>query len=149
MTINPPPKVVSRRGITLLELAISMSILLALIAILLVGTHAWKRGGDKATCILTQRNLQMATRCYQSLYGYSCGGRPTAENGTQDITRLMLNKGYIEQELFDQAQGMDHCPSNGTYACEHPDIFPEPGVPFITCSLAATDDHVPTLQANW
>ena len=116
------------RGITLLELAVTITVLLGLIAILIAGSRAWKRGGDRATCILTLRNVQMAARSYQNLYGYNYGGRPYAENGTQDIARHLYEKGYLEEKLFAQATGVVKCAGGGSYSRPAIDIFPEEGV---------------------
>ncbi len=149
MTINLPLRVASRRGMSLLELTITILVLLGIISIVFVGAHAWKRGSDKAACILTLRNIQMATRCYQNLYNYNCGGRPCAENGSQDIARHLYDKGYIEQKLYEQSIGLEPCPSHGSYTCTHRDIFPEPGELFMTCSLADSEDHQPSSCANW
>ena len=91
MINNLPPKVVRLRGMTLIELTISISVLLVLISIVFVGSRAWKRGSDRAVCVLTLRNVQVAARSYQNLYGYNYGGRPYAENGSQDIARHLFD----------------------------------------------------------
>ena len=76
---QPPPRVVRHRGMTLLELTVVIIVLLALISVMFVGARAWKRGSDRAGCVLTLRNVQVAARSYQNLYGYNYGGRPYAE----------------------------------------------------------------------
>ena len=149
MTNNLPPGVVSRRGMSLLELTIAIAVLLGLVSIAFIGSRAWKRGSDRATCILTLRNMQMAARSYQNLYGYNYGGRPYAENGTQDIARHLYDKGYIEKRLFEQASGINECPSGGGYTRPFPDIFPEPGQLYMKCSLSASEAHQPSSTANW
>jgi prepilin-type N-terminal cleavage/methylation domain-containing protein len=149
MTNNLPPRVVSRCGMTLLELTIVISLLLALVSICFVGARAWKRGGDRTSCILTLRNIQVAARSYQNLYGYNYGGRPYAETGSQDIAQHLYNKGYIEKKLFDQANGTAKCPSGGAYSCPLPDIFPEPGELYMNCSLSSAEDHEPSSHGNW
>ena len=95
---------------TLLELTITISVLLALISIVFIGSRAWKRGSDRAICVLTLRNVQVAARSYQNLYGYNYGGRPYAENGSQDIARHLFEKGYIEKTLYDQPRGAEPLP---------------------------------------
>ncbi len=149
MNTRPPPRVVRPRGLTLLELTIVIAVLLSLVSILFVGARAWKRASDRACCVLTIRNVQVATRSYQNLYGYNYGGRPYAENGTQDIARLLFSKGYIEQKLFDQARGVAKCPSGGSYTCLVPDIFPQPGQLYMACSLSGSADHTPSSHADW
>ena len=149
MINNLPPKVVRLRGMTLIELTIAISVLLVLISIVFVGSRAWKRGSDRAVCVLTLRNVQVAARSYQNLYGYNYGGRPYAENGSQDIARHLFDKGYIEKNLYDQASGTKTCPSGGTYTCPTPDIFPEAGTLYMKCSLSSTEGHEPATHADW
>ena len=149
MKSNLSPRVARKRGLTLLELALVITVLLSLVALLFIGSRAWKRGSDRANCLLSLRNIQMATRSYQNLYGYSYGGRPYAENGTQDIAQLLYDKGYIEQHLFQQAKGRQPCPSGGTYSCEMPDVFPISGQLYLKCSLADAEGHKPDARPDW
>jgi len=134
---------------TLIELSVVIVVLLILISILFVGSRAWKRGSDRTGCILTLRNVQVATRSYQNLYGYNYGGRPYADYGTQDILQHLFQKGYIEQNLFDQARGTKSCTGGGTYNCAVPDVFPQVGQLYISCSLAGTATHVPSSCNDW
>lgn len=149
MKSNLSPRVAGSRGIMLLEFALAITVLLSLVLLLFIGSRAWKRGGDRANCLLSLRNMQMATRSYQSLYGYRSGSHPRAENGTQDIAQLLFDKGYIEHHLFQQAKGQAPCPSGGTYSCEAPDLFPNAGQLFLKCSLAETEGHKPEARPDW
>jgi len=133
----------------MVELMVVVLILLSLISILLVGTRAWKRGTDRASCILSVRNMQVAARSYQNLYGYSAGGRPYAENGTQNIADLLHTKGYIEEKLYQQARGGCPCHGGGTYSCAVPDVFPMDGQLYMTCSLSAEGEHKPSSTDQW
>jgi hypothetical protein len=99
--------------------------------------------------VLVLRNVQVATRSYQNLYGYQFGGRPYAENGTQDIALHLFKKGYIERNLYDRVCGDALCPSGGTYQCPVRDVFPLAGQLYMACSLSEADAHKPTSQANW
>ena len=149
MTSNPPPGFARRRGLTLLELTVVIAVLLALLTMLFIGSRAWKRGSDRAACVLSLRNIQVATRSYQNMYGYNYGGHPYAENGTQNIAVHLHQKGYIEDKLFQQAQGSVPCPAGGNYNCAVPDIFPQAGELYMSCSLAGSDAHVPTSHGDW
>ncbi|MCU0748017.1 MAG: hypothetical protein MUF13_00525 [Akkermansiaceae bacterium] len=149
MKYHPSPRGSNPRGMSLLELTVVILVLLSLVAVLFIGSRAWKRSGDRAGCVLSQRNIQMATRSYQNLYGYNYGGRPYAENGTQDIARHLYEKGYIERRLFDLATGVTTCPSGGTYSCTTPDIFPLSGQLFIQCSLSDSEGHIPQVYTDW
>lgn len=149
MTSNPPPRVALHRGLSIIELTVVIAILLTLISVLFIGSRAWKRGSDRSSCVLTLRNLQVATRSYQNMYGYNFGGRPYAENGTQDIVAHLYSKGYIEMKLFQQARGMVPCASGGSYDCPVPDIFPPAGELYMTCSLSDTEEHIPSAHTDW
>ena len=134
---------------SLLELTVVILVLLSLTAVLFIGSRAWKRSGDRAGCVLSQRNIQMATRSYQNLYGYNYGGRPYAENGTQDIALHLYDKGYIDGKLYNHAIGTSPCQGGGIYSRAAADIFPEPGELYMNCSRSATDAHLPNSRANW
>lgn len=149
MTSNPSPRVALHRGLSIIELTVVIATLLTLISILFIGSRAWKRGSDRSSCVLTMRNVQVATRSYQNMYGYNYGGRPYAENGTQDIVAHLYSKGYIEAKLYEQACGKVPCPSGGSYECPLPDIFPPSGELYMTCSLATTEAHSPSAHKDW
>ena len=149
MKTQSSPRTVSRRGLTLIELTVVILVLLSLVAVLFIGAQGWKNGTDRASCILKIRNVQIATRSYQNLYGYNPGGLPYASDGTQNIAKHLLAKGYIEQDIYDNTQGIDQCPSRGKYSTPFPDIFPQVGSLYMVCSLSATSDHVPKIHADW
>jgi prepilin-type N-terminal cleavage/methylation domain-containing protein len=149
MTNNLPPRVVRHRGLTLLELTVVLIILLALVSIMSVGARAWLRGSERTSCILTLRNVQVATRSYQNLYGYNYGGRPYAERGTQNIVEHLHNKGYIEESTYKYSRGTTPCAAGGTYTCPQPDIFPLEGELFMHCSLSESANHVPSTLDGW
>ena len=149
MTNNSSPRVVRHRGLTLLELTVVITILLALVSILFIGSRAWKRGSDRAGCVLTLRNVQFAARSYQNMYGFNYGGRPAAENGTQDIAEHLFAKGYIEEKIYRQTRGITPCQAGGTYSCPVPDIFPREGELYMECSLSGSDGHFPSTHGDW
>jgi hypothetical protein len=124
-------------------MSVVILVLLTLVSILFMAAQSWKRGSDRAACIITLRNVQVAVRSYQNLYGYNYGGRPYADGGTQDIAQHLLDKGYIEKRLFDQIKGQSTCPGGGTYTCLVPDVFPPQGELYIKCSLSESGEHQP------
>lgn len=149
MTNNLPPRVVRLRGLSILELTVVVAILLALVSVLFIGCRAWKRGSDRASCVLALRNVQVATRSYQNMYGYDYGGHPYAENGTQDIAEHLHSKGYIEDGLYQQARGATLCEAGGSYSRVLPDIFPPAGQLYLSCSLSGPELHLPISHADW
>lgn len=134
---------------TLLELTVVICVIMALTAILCLGARAWKGGADRTGCLLNIRNVQTSVRSYQNMYGYSAGGMPYAEGGTQDIAAHMYAKGYITQHQLSAIQGHESCQGGGTYECEHPDTFPLSGQLYISCSLAATKKHEMAPDVEW
>lgn len=134
---------------TLLELTVVIMVLLGLISVLFIGARAWKRGSDRSGCVVTLRNVQVAARSYQNMYGYNYGGRPYAEGGTQDIAAHLFAKGYITSKVYDQSRGTQKCTGDGTYTCPLPDIFPEEGQLYMTCSLSSSDKHSPASSTGW
>jgi len=146
---TPPPGIARHRGLTLIELTVVITILLSLLSILFIGARAWKRGSDRASCVLVLRNVQVATRSYQNLYGYTFGDRPYADGGTQDIAEHLFKKGYIEVIRYQQAHGAIPCASGGTYSCDVPDVFPEAGDLYMQCSRSGADDHLMPTHGDW
>ncbi len=149
MIYNSPPGVVRHRGLTLLELTVVIATLLVLVSVLFIGSRAWKRGCDRAGCVLTLHNVQVATRSYQNIYGYTYGSHPNLENGTQDIAKQLYARGYIEAKLYQQVTSAAPCPAGGIYTRAVPDIFPLVGQLYVTCSLSVSDDHVPASHEDW
>jgi type II secretory pathway pseudopilin PulG len=141
MKCNLPPKVVVRRGITLIELTVIILVLLMLITIVFMSGRAWKRGSDRAACVLNLRNCQMAARSYQNIHGYRTGGQPDLRYGTRDIARHLVENGYITRSLYDQAKGMRPCPGGGAYNSSAPDVFPPLGELYLQCSLSSSEAH--------
>lgn len=149
MKNNPPPRVVSRSGITLIELTVVIVVLIMLITVVSFGASAWRKSSDRATCVMNLRNMQVAARSYQNLHGYYFGSQARLEYGTQDIARHLLEKDYISRGLYDQSKGARPCAGGGKYTTTAPEIFPLPGDLFMTCSLASTEEHMPDKSANW
>ena len=63
-----------KSGMTLLELTVVILVLLSLITILFVGARAWKRGSDRAGCLMNIRNMQQAMRSDQNMRNSAPGG---------------------------------------------------------------------------
>jgi prepilin-type N-terminal cleavage/methylation domain-containing protein len=67
MKLNITPRANRKSGMTLLELTVVILVLLSLISILFIGARAWKRGSDKAGCLIVIRNIQVAMRGDQNM----------------------------------------------------------------------------------
>ena len=117
------------RGMTLLELTVVIAVLLGLVGILFVGARAWKRGTDRATCIINQSNVQKAVRAASNLGGFNPG------QTVSGLEAQVIGPGRFIEEL-------PLCPGGGTYTTGG-DRIPDMAELYMTCSLAATDGHEP------
>ena len=134
MTLTNTQKT-GKSGMTLIELTVVILVLLSLISILFVGARAWKRGSDRAGCIMNIRNVQQGMRSYQNMNGHSAGD--TVAGALKEI---------VGQGKF--VESSPTCPSSGTYSYMDDDL-PLSGSLYMTCSLAATEKHVPSDFADW
>jgi len=122
----------AKSGMTLLELTVVILVLLSLISILFIGARAWKKGSDRAGCILNIRNVQQAVRGHANMKNMLIGA-------TIASTSIYGSGGYLNEPS---------CPAQGTYATGT--TIPATGTLFLTCSLsAAPDDHVPASYTDW
>ena len=134
MTLTNTQKT-GKSGMTLIELTVVILVLLSLISILFVGARAWKRGSDRAGCIMNIRNVQQGMRSYQNMNGHSAGEVVSGAYG-----EIVGAGKFVESR--------PNCPGAGTYS-NRGDTLPQQGVLYMTCSLAATEKHVPSDFADW
>ena len=149
MKLTHTRKTTRKAGMTLLELTVVILVLLSLISILFIGARAWKRGSDRAGCIMNIRNVQQAVRGYQNMYGLGDGVAPTTDGSGNAVpgqgASLPTSKiigaaaGYLENPPT--------CPGGGTYS--YIERVPALGELYATCSLATTLEHEPTSHADW
>jgi type II secretory pathway pseudopilin PulG len=121
------------KGMTLLELTVVILVLLSLISILFIGARAWKKGSDKAGCIMNIRNVQQAVRSWQNM------------NAKNVSDTFVLTDDIVGSGLFVETTPV--CPGAGTYGFVT--AVPDVGTLVMTCSLATTEDHVPSSIAGW
>ncbi|OYV04952.1 MAG: hypothetical protein CFE26_14140 [Verrucomicrobiales bacterium VVV1] len=124
-----------KKGMTLLELTVVILVLLALISVLFIGARAWKKGSDRAGCIVLIRNVQQGMRSYCNLYGFNPGATVTGLQG-----QIIGIGRFVEKTPA--------CPSTGTYTYLG-DSIPTVGTLYMTCSLATTETHAPTAYTDW
>src|SRR6187401_2084612 len=89
-----------KRGMTLLEIALVVALLLSLSAIMFLGIAAYKKGADRAKCLLQLSSIQKVVRSYQNTYD-QLAGAALIHN-----TTLMGSGLYFETTL--------NCPDTGT-----------------------------------
>ncbi|MBL9152584.1 MAG: type II secretion system protein [Verrucomicrobiales bacterium] len=116
-------------GLTLIEVTLVIAVLLGLISVLFIGVAAYKKGSDRAKCILNIATVQKAVRSYQNLYEKNIGDALVKG----DVTG---SGKMIETEPT--------CPASGTYTWGT--AVPAASTAYLSCSVA---DHVPSSIAGW
>ena len=120
-------------GMTLIEVTLVIAVLLGLISILFIGVNAYKRGTDRAKCVLNVSTVQKAVRSYQNLYELDEG------DGLTQTTLVGSGK------MFEVAPA---CPTTGngyTWGA----AVPVTGVQYCQCDDATGTDHQPTNITTW
>lgn len=127
------------RGMTLIELTVVILVLLSLVTVLFIGAQAWKRGSDRAICIIHIQNVQKGVRSYANMYGFEPGA--TAPNLQSQVIGLGR---FIESTPV--------CPGGGNYTFGQTygaETVPPVGALYMECSLATSDQHLPESNADW
>ena len=120
---------------TLLELTVVILVLLTLITVLFMSAKAWKKGSDRALCVMNLQNVQKGVRGYMNLYGYAPG------QTVSGLKSKVIGLGcYVESEPA--------CPRDGVYTFGG-DVIPPIGNLYMSCSLAASETHEPANSIDW
>jgi type II secretory pathway pseudopilin PulG len=128
-----------KAGMTLLELTVVILVLLSLISILFIGARAWKRGSDRAGCIMQIRNVQQGVRSYANMNGVNVTASTAAT--VSGLQALVIGAGMFVEKT-------PTCPSAGSYTYGG-DTVPPVGTLYMTCSLSSSDKHVPGSFNDW
>lgn len=126
-------------GMTLLEMTVVILVLLTLITIMFVGVQAWKRGSDRAICIVHIQTVQKGVRAYANIYGHEEGSH------IADLQSHVIGLGKF-------VEAVPTCPSQGTYsygATFGPETVPPIGQLYMECSLKAAAEHEPPDHSDW
>ena len=124
---------------TLLETTVVILVLLILIAVLFIGARAWKRGSDRAVCILNIQLVQKSVRGYANLNGLDPGANVPGLQGQ------IIGLGRF-------VESTPTCPAGGVYAFGQTfgvDTIPPLGTLYMECSLGVSERHVPNVTADW
>jgi len=124
------------KGMTLIELTVVIIVILTLISVLFIGAQAYKKGSERALCILNIRNVQQAVRSDQNINERSPGDPGLVEIKIYDLAGLV----YLTEPL---------CPSGADYTFQPDGKYPLIGSIALHCDREVTDDHIPKLIAGW
>ena len=120
-------------GMTLIEVTLVIAVLLGLISVLFIGVKAYKRGSDRAKCILNVSTLQKAVRSYQNLY--------ELEEGDALVhSTTLIGSGKMMEVL-------PACPE-ALNAYVWLAVVPATGTPYLDCD-DVNADHSPSTVAGW
>ena len=119
-------------GLTLIEVTLVIAVLLGLISVLFIGVAAYKKGSDRAKCVLNISTVQKAARSYQNMYELNDGDALA-------VTDIAGSGKMIEST--------PECPASGTYSFGT--VVPAASAAYLSCSLSASDGHVPATTAGW
>lgn len=127
------PKTYSNEsGLTLIEVTLVVAVLLGLISVLFLGVAAYKKGSNRASCILNMTTMQKAVRSYANLYQLDVGDSISK-------TQLVGADKMIETAPV--------CPAEGVYTYNA--TIPPVGSVFLTCEINGMEDHKPNSTTGW
>jgi prepilin-type N-terminal cleavage/methylation domain-containing protein len=133
------PSIKRKSGMTLLELTVVILVLLSLISILFIGARAWKKGSDRAGCIMNIRNIQQAVRGDQNMKGKTFG-----DTGLVAAT-IIGASGYITTAPT--------CPGDkSAYTIAAATTYPAESVLYAACGNADAvikAEHIPADYTGW
>lgn len=133
MKLNQNYRTTRVKGMTLIELTVVILVLLSLVSLLFIGARAYKRGSDRAGCVMNIRNAQQSSRSYANFNRLEAGA-------SYDFEADCIGSGnFLELPPV--------CPGRGVYAFLA--TIPETGSLAMTCSLAPIDDHQPDFYESW
>ena len=126
-------------GMTLLETTVVILVLLVLIAVLFIGARAWKRGSDRAVCIMNLQLIQKGVRGYSNLHDLPPGSNaPGLQSQVIGLGRFVESTPY--------------CPAGGSYSYGQAygvDTIPPVGTLYMECSLSVSERHTPSVTPDW
>jgi type II secretory pathway pseudopilin PulG len=127
-------------GLTLIEITVVILVLLTLIAVLFIGANIYKKGADRAACILNIRNIHQAVRANQNLYNLKPATGTYAGDTLTKSDIVGTADSYIEDEPL-----CPHDTSAYTFVVNYPQV----GTVAVTCTNATSLDHVPASTEGW
>jgi hypothetical protein len=136
--LSKPCRSTLRPGLSAIELTVVIFVLIALIGVLFTGIKAYKRGSDRAACVMTIHNVQNAVRSYSNLNGLAPGAHLAAN---QDLRAELVGPDrYLEV--------MPSCPGGGSYR-DLGNRIPGHGELYLSCSLSDELRHQPVRLSAW
>lgn len=133
-------------GMTLIEITVVILVLLTLISVLFIGANIYKKGADRAACILNIRNIHQAVRADQNLNNKNAADpdvTPPIAGDTLTRTDIIGTGKYLETE--------PKCPTDAAIYTLVGN-YPKTGTVAATCannSSATGLNHAPDSTEGW
>ncbi|BDS08495.1 hypothetical protein NT6N_35350 [Oceaniferula spumae] len=153
MKLTKTAKTKIKPGMTLIEITVVILVLLTLISVLFIGANIYKKGADRAACILNIRNVHQAVRANQNLKGINTG---TALNMSTEIYNTAAGTDGDGNAItaVERYLSEPNCPTDdGLYTAQG--VYPEVGIAAVICannglaSGGAISDHAPENTNGW
>jgi len=129
----------------LIELTVVILVLLTLIGVLFIGANIYKRGADRAACILNIRNIQQAVRANQNLNNLNIAD-------TINYTAEIFTPAGATPDAENYLTEPD-CPRDSGPYTQDAATYPETGDVAVSCSTngsgVGTGDHFPVETEGW
>lgn len=95
MKLTNTKNIISKKGMTLIELTVVILVLLSLMSVLFIGARAWLRGSDRASAALLIRNAQQGVRSHSNIMGVD-----TPNSGQAAIAWPASTGQTLSEEVF-------------------------------------------------
>ncbi len=146
-------------GMTLIEITVVILVLLTLISVLFIGANIYKKGADRAACILNIRNVHQAVRSNQNLKGINTGADLDMANDIYSVAAVSEETDASGNVITEAVVAVEryltepNCPADGGDYTPT-DTYPTVGVPAVVCANNGADggaitDHVPGDTSGW
>lgn len=122
------------RGLSTVDVVAIIALILLVVAGFFIWAATWKKGSDRAGCIMNIRNTQIAIRSYYGMY---------------------VKETFAAGEIIGAGKMMEtypECPAGGEYNITSPSQIirhPKIGDAFLKCSLEESHEHVPPDTSGW
>lgn len=131
------------RGLSTLDVVAIIAVILLVGAGFFTFSAVWKKGSDRAGCILQIRFMQQAVRSCQGVDGYYYYSQNKSK-GVIPVDEIIGSGKYLEVRPVCPAGGSYDLPASGG-GIRVPDI----GGQVMHCSLEGSHDHKPDDVSGW
>jgi len=140
-------------GMTLIEITVVILVLLTLISVLFIGANIYKRGADRAACILNIRNVHQSVRANQNLNNKKATDLVSL---TDEIYSTVADASATPVVVgVERYMVAPNCPTDDADYTQVGTAYPATGTPAVTCTnngalgTGEITDHLPADTGGW